>query len=269
MKNRIRMPFYTETTSGDSMKELYPYIKGEIVNKQLKNKEQKLRLNALKEFKLLESYLKNKGRCIQTAYKSKRDTDADFSNSKKYCGIIDPCVSHYLFNNKYPDTMMNPDFNINECLDILCYNLAPLKIKNIILPIMFDDTDIDDGLKRSIAKVITNASLTLRDTDGNDRIHADFRIDGDEILRVSFSNPINCMSLLLTDVMIIMKHIKNVICDFIERNANLTDADITQLKGIYEAYCDTNEGCYNYLENIYYYGDFIVIRLENINYNLY
>jgi hypothetical protein len=126
-------PVYSKTTTADTMMELYPFIKGEIVNKQLKNKEPKLRLNALKEFKLLESYLKNKGRCIQTCYKNKRDNDADFSNSKKYRGIIDPSVSHYLYNNKYPDTMMNPDFNINECLEVLCYNLAPLKIKNIIL----------------------------------------------------------------------------------------------------------------------------------------
>jgi hypothetical protein len=224
-----------------------------------------MRRNYLGELRVLTHYINKKTDCIHTA--ERVNGEECFKNDDKYKGIIDPYVKGYIYRNNFPDTMMKPDYNITDSFKTLIYNLMPLKINKIILPIYIDELEISNKLKKIIIKTIEGASLTLRNIDECDKTHAELKVNNGYCI-AWFSSPFNCLSTILTNLMTILKHLQNIIIDFNDNDKEITDDEKEELTKIYKVYTD-DDGQFNYLENLYYHNSVVSVKLENINDNLY
>jgi hypothetical protein len=270
MKNRIKKttnkPNITYENK-EEMVDLFKLIRGKIVEKEVRGKKISLYESKVEEIQLLQKYIKTKGKDIKTA--NRKNGVADFSGSDKYIGVIDPSINHYIYKNNRPDTPMDNSVKIVEFMKELVYNLTPMKITQFVIPCNINKVITDEKLKDKIKEVIETAMLTLRDTENIDKVNATLNIIGKESCVCWFSNPFSCLSSILTTLMIVLKHLHNVIIDFIENEDELTEQNKKELMAIYEAYCD--EGEYNYLESIMIGKGTttLAINLERLEDNLY
>jgi hypothetical protein len=268
MKNRIKKtankPNITYENK-EEMVDLYKVIKGKIADKEVRGKKISLYESKIEEIQLLQKYIKTKGKDIKTA--NRKRGVADFSESDKYSGVIDPSIYNYIYKNNRPDTQMDNSVKIIEFMPELVYNLTPMKISQFVIPCNINKVITDEKLKGKIIRVIETAMLTLRDTENTDKLNATFNIIGLESCVIWFSMPFSCLSSILTTLMIVLKHLQNVIIDFIENEDELTEQNKKELMAVYEAYCD---GEYNFLESIMIgKGTTIAINLESLENNLY
>ena len=269
MKNRIKKtltkPNITYENKGE-MVDLYKLIKGKIADKEVRGKKISLYESKVGEIQLLQKYINTKGKDIKTA--NRKRGVADFSESDKYSGVIDPSIYNYIYKNNRPDTQMDNSVKIVEFMPELVFNLTPMKITQFVIPCNINKVITNEKLKGKIKEVIETAMLTLRDTENIDKVNATFNIIGAESCVIWFSSPFSCLSSILTTLMICLKHLHNVILDYIENEEIITEEEQSELMSIYEAYCD---GEYNYLESIMIGKGTttIAINLESLENNLY
>lgn len=269
MKNRIKKTLTKPNITYENKEEmvdLFKLIRSKIVDKEVRGKKISLYENKVGEIQLLQKYIKNKGDNIKTG--NRKRGVADYSMSDKYKGVIDPSIYNYIYKNNRPDTQMDNSVKLVEFMPELVFNLTPMKITQFVIPCNINKVITDEKLKVKIIRVIEEAMLTLRDTDDRDRLNATFNIIGAESCVIWFSMPFSCLSLILTTLMIVLKHLQNVILDYIENEEIITEDEQRELMSIYEAYCD---GEYNYLESIMISkgATAIAINLESLENNLY